>query len=230
MNIMKISTRKERFLRVSKNRLERALAAIESIEKLSNKSNYDYEESDINNISGRLMAKVKLAMSSFGSYSAVERFERLVEQDQLQYRLLKESDPEVYKLVKSYLTNSNPINAAYTSIQDSKSKEDDLIEKLEHLYEQLLRKNKQNDDKNHGDDDFFILDPEFDMGRMRAQHNIDRLLWLKRGRTFDEIISSKSPYRIMPNNEKGNPISSLHWDINQGRVIQAANNKYIIKI
>lgn len=230
MNIMKISTRKERFLRVSKNRLERALAAIESIEKLSNKSNYDYEESDINNISGRLMAKVKLVMSSFGSYSAVERFERLVEQDQLQYRLLKESDPEVYKLVQSYLTNSNPINAAYTSIQDSKSKEDDLIEKLEHLYEQLLRKNKQNDDNNHGDDDFFILDPEFDMGRMRAQHNIDRLLWLKRGRTFDEIISFKSPYRIMPNNEKGNPISSLHWDINQGRVIQAANNKYIIKI
>ena len=68
------------------------------------------------------------------------------------------------------------------------------------------------------------------MGRMRAQQNIDRLFWLKRGRTFDEIISPNSPYRIMPNNEKGSPISSLHWDINQGRVIQAANNKYIIKI
>ena len=175
MNIMKISIRKERFLRVSKNRLERALAAIESIEKLSNKSNYDYEESDINNISGRLMAKVKLAMSSFGSYSSVERFERLVEQDQLQYRLLKESDPEVYKLVQSYLTNSNPINAAYTSIQDSKSKEDDLIGKLENLYYKLLKNNQQNDDKHHGDNDFFILDPEFDMSRMRAQHNIDRL-------------------------------------------------------
>lgn len=226
---MKISTRKERFLRVSKNRLERALAAIESIEKLSNKSNYDYEESDINNISGRLMAKVKLVMSSFGSYSSVERFERLVEQDQLQYRLLKESDPEVYKLVQSYLTNSNPINAAYTSIQDSKSKEDDLIEKLEHLYDQLLKKNHINDNEYHADDDFFILDPDFDMSRMRAQHNIDRLLWLKRGRTFNEVISSNSPYRIHPDNEKTNPRRNLYWDISNGRVIQASNNKFLLK-
>lgn len=229
MNIMKISTRKERFLRVSKNRLERALAAIESIEKLSNKSNYDYEESDINNISGRLMAKVKLVMSSFGSYSAVERFERLVEQDQLQYRLLKESDPEVYKLVQSYLTNSNPINAAYTSIQDSKNKEDDLIEKLEHLYDQLLKKNDINDNEYHADNDFFILDPDFDMSRMRAQHNIDRLLWLKRGRTFNEVISPNSPYRIHPDNEKTNPRRNLYWDISNGRVIQASNNKFLLK-
>jgi len=226
---MKISTRKERFLRVSKNRLERALAAIESIEKLSNKSNYDYEESDINNISGRLMAKVKLVMSSFGSYSAVERFERLVEQDQLQYRLLKESDPEVYKLVQSYLTNSNPINAAYTSIQDSKSKEDELLGKLENLYDKLLKNNLQNDDEYHADDDFFILDPEFDMSKMRAQHNIDRLLWLKRGRTFNEVISLNSPYRIHPDNEKTNPRRNLYWDISNGRVIQASNNKFLLK-
>ena len=226
---MKISIRKERFLRVSKNRLERALAAIDSIEKLSNKSNYDYEESDINNISGRLMAKVKLVMSSFGSYSSVERFERLVEQDQLQYRLLKESDPEVYKLVQSYLANSNPINAAYTSIQNSKSKEDELIEKLEHLYNQLLRKNNKNEYNDHADDDFFILDPDFDMSRMRAQHNIDRLLWLKRGRTFSDVISPNSPYKTYPDNEKTNPRSNLYWDISNGRVIEAANNKFQVK-
>ena len=70
-----ISTRKARFLRVSKNRLDRALSAISSIENLSNKSNYEYDQNEVNHISGRLMAKVKMVMSSFGSANARIGFE-----------------------------------------------------------------------------------------------------------------------------------------------------------
>ena len=63
------------------------------------------------------MAKVKMVMSSFGSASAQDRFQRLVEQDQLQYDLLKETDPAVYELVSEYLNSSNPIQQAYQIIR-----------------------------------------------------------------------------------------------------------------
>ena len=43
-----ISTRKQRFLRVSQNRLARALSAIGSIENLANKSNYEYDQDEVN--------------------------------------------------------------------------------------------------------------------------------------------------------------------------------------
>ena len=62
---MQNSIRRERFLRVSQNRLERALTALDAIEKLANKSNYDYTLQEVNSMSGQLMAKVKLVMSSF---------------------------------------------------------------------------------------------------------------------------------------------------------------------
>ena len=45
---MKNSIRKERFLRVSEKRLNRALAAIDSLKNLSSKSNYDYNKKEIN--------------------------------------------------------------------------------------------------------------------------------------------------------------------------------------
>ena len=41
---MNYSTRKKRFIRVSKKRLDRALEAIDSLENLSNKANYDYTQ------------------------------------------------------------------------------------------------------------------------------------------------------------------------------------------
>ena len=56
---MKISIRRDRFLKLSEKRLNKALAAIDSIENLSNKSNYDYEVDEINDMAGRLMARVK---------------------------------------------------------------------------------------------------------------------------------------------------------------------------
>lgn len=222
-----ISTRKERFLRVSQNRLAKAISAIGSIENLANKSNYEYDQDEVNHISGRLMAKVKLVMSSFGSASAQDRFQRLVEQDQLQYDLLKDTDPAVYELVSEYLKSSNPIQQAYADNKIQAKNEDDLLNQFRNLFEELQQNAMPKNIKKQ-DDDFFILDPEFDMQKLTARHNIDRLLWLRRGRTFKEITSRTSPYRLHPDRSKQNPLSNLRWDIKEGRVIQSTSNSKII--
>jgi len=235
---MQNSIRRERFLRVSQNRLERALTALDAIEKLANKSNYDYTLQEVNSMSGQLMVKVKLVMSSFGSGSAAQRFQRLVEQDRLQYRLLRDSDPEVYELVSSVVDKNNPIKDAYDSIQTSLEKNDqetvtsttvdEILSKFKILFDDLITRNNKELSEASRDDDFYILDPEFDMSRLTAPHNIKRLEWLRRGRCFKEILSATSPYRDHPDPKKREPIANLRWDIKEGRVIQATNNKVII--
>jgi len=239
---MKVSIRKERFQRVYKKRLSKALVAIGSLENLSNKSNYEYEDHEITQISGKLMAKVKLVMAAFGSYSAKDRFEKLKKQDEIQYQMLKFDDPEVYEIVGEYLKRqfSNPIKrkreegvwypdleARYTegnqNLQNFLDNSDLLIEKFENLYLKIqknLKMNKMND--------FYITNPDLNKERLTAKHNIDRLDWLKGGRTYMEIIDIKSPYRHHPDVNKTDPIKNLRWDINHNRVIQAPNNSVII--
>tara|TARA_B110000008_G_C16884420_1_gene530263 strand:- start:57 stop:773 length:717 start_codon:yes stop_codon:yes gene_type:complete len=220
---MNYSTRKERFIRVSKKRLDRALAAIDSLENLSNKANYEYSYDEINKISGKLMARVKLVMASFGSTNAEDRYQRLIEQDLIQYELLKNSDLEVYELVSKQLENYNPLNAVYESNKQWRSNESELLERFRDLYKELESKNKVKSSHSQ-EEDFFILNPSFDLNNLRAKHNIDRIKWLKIGRQYKEIVTIDSPYRIHPDSNKRDPIKNLKWDINQGRVIQAPNN------
>ena len=226
---MNYSTRKERFIRVSKKRLDRALEAIDSLENLSNKANYDYTQEEINNISAILMARVKLVMRSFGSSkNAEDRFQRLIEQDFIQYELLQDSDPEVYALVKKLFKNYNPIKASYESNKEQKSNENELLDKFRDLYKELESKSKSISNQSQSqEEDFFILNPSFELNNLRATHNIDRLKWLKNGRQYKEIIAADSPYRNHPDSKKCDPINNLKWDINQGRVIQAPNNTKI---
>ena len=224
---MKYSTRKERFIRVSKKRLDRALEAIDSLENLSNKANYDYTQEEINNISAKLMARVKLVMASFGSTNAKDSFQRLIEQDLIQYELLQDSDPEVYDLVSQKLENYGPIKAAYESNKEQKSNESELLDKFRDLYEELESKNKPRSNKSQ-EEDVFTLNPNFDLNNLRAKHNIERIKWLKNGRQYKEIMAIDSPYRNHPDSKKRDPINNLKWDISQGRVIQASSNKKII--
>ena len=221
---MNYSTRKDRFIRVSKKRLDRALSAIDSLENLSNKANYEYSCDEINKISGKLMARVKFVMASFGSTNAEDRYQRLIEQDLIQYELLKNSDLEVYELVSKQLENYNPLKAAYESNKQRKSNESELLEKFRDLYKELENKNKSESTQSQ-EEDFFILNPSFELNNLRATHNIDRLKWLKNGRQYKEITAFDRPYRIHPDNNKRDPIKNLKWDINQGRIIQAPNNK-----
>ena len=55
----------------------------------------------------------------------------------MQYDLLKESDPEVYDLVKNYLQSSNPLQEAYDQNNKPTANEDNLLEKLRELYDDL---------------------------------------------------------------------------------------------
>lgn len=210
------SIRKERFERVSKNRLDRALDAIDSLENLSNKSNYEWDQREVDEISGKLMARVKLVMASFGSTTAGERFKKLREQDLLQYRLLKERDPEVFKMVKQQLEKYGHVLAVESAT--------DIVKKFEDLYLELTTKEiKHTSSVKSLLDVRYKLNPAFNLSRLSAKHNIDRLKWLgDEGKTLEEILSLKSKYRVHPDPDphKQNPSANLQWDIDQGRVIK----------
>lgn len=217
---MEKSIRKVRFERVSQNRLKRALEAIDSLENLSNKSNYDWNQAQIDEISGVLMSRIKHVMASFGSSSPKERFNKLLKQDQIQHRLLKLSDPEVAKMVDDHLRKYGQMASA---AMDSDA---DIVEKFKKLYLELTQQNLKNPmDQSHLSAYRFKLDPKFDVSRLSAKHNIDRLMWLgAEGKTYQEIIALDSKYRTHPDSSKQNPISNLKWDINQGRVIKITHN------
>ena len=217
---MEKSIRKVRFERVSQNRLKRALEAIDSLENLSNKSNYDWNQAQIDEISGVLMSRIKHVMASFGSSSPKDRFNKLLKQDQIQHRLLKLSDPEVAKMVDDHLRKYGQMASA---AMDSDA---DIVEKFKKLYLELTQQNLKNPmDQSHLSAYRFKLDPKFDVSRLSAKHNIDRLMWLgAEGKTYQEIIALDSKYRTHPDSSKQNPISNLKWDINQGRVIKITHN------
>ena len=223
---MNKSIRKTRFDNLSRKRLDRALDAIGSIENLANKANYDYNLAEVNDLAGRLMAKVKLVMSAFGSGSPEDRFNKLIQQDQLQYDLLKVSDPEVHAIVTSRLNDSS-----FKMKETLEPTEAEIVTQFKNLYDQLTNteqsvlKNKSVMTKNiHSPDDFFLLDPRFDLSRLRAPHNINRLIWLgAQGKTYQEILSPGSPY-YLPDDA---PITNLHWDIREGRVLQDPKNKLL---
>tara|TARA_B110000008_G_scaffold133691_1_gene135832 strand:- start:254 stop:910 length:657 start_codon:yes stop_codon:yes gene_type:complete len=217
---MEKSTRKLRFERVSQNRLQRALEAIDSLENLSNKSNYDWDQEQIDEISGVLMSKVKHVMASFGSSSPKDRFDKLLKQDQIQHRLLRLSDPEVAKMVDDHLRKHGQMASAAVETDS------DIVEKFKKLYIELTQQNlKKPRQQNHLAEYRYKLDPKFDVSRLSAKHNIDRLNWLgAEGKTYEQIIGLNSKYRIHPDPSKKNPTTNLKWDINQGRVIKITQN------
>ena len=102
----------------------------------------------------------------------------------------------------------------------------DIVEKFKKLYLELTQQNLKNPmDQSHLSAYRFKLDPKFDVSRLSAKHNIDRLMWLgAEGKTYQEIIALDSKYRTHPDSSKQNPISNLKWDINQGRVIKITHN------
>ena len=217
---MEKSIRKLRFERVSQNRLQRALDAIDSLENLSNKSNYDWEQEQIDEISDVLMSKVKHVMASFGSSTPKDRFDKLLKQDQIQHRLLRLSDPEVAKLVDEHLRKHGQMASAAVETDS------DIVEKFKKLYLELTQQNlKKPRQQNHLAEYRYKLDPKFDVSRLSAKHNIDRLNWLgPEGKTYHEIIGPNSKYRIHPDPAKQNPLTNLKWDLNQGRVIKISKN------
>ena len=60
-----INTKREKFIRLAENRVNKALNDIRLIGNLSNKNNYDYDQSDVNKIISTLEQEVRSVKKKF---------------------------------------------------------------------------------------------------------------------------------------------------------------------
>tara|TARA_Y100000590_G_scaffold239134_1_gene268968 strand:+ start:2159 stop:2632 length:474 start_codon:yes stop_codon:yes gene_type:complete len=133
--------RKERFRKVSKRRLDKAVEAIRSLGKLSN-TNYVYSEKEVIEIFAKLNFEVKDNLSKFSTgfsdrkpLSAEEKFLRLIELDRYQLMELKKTDPDVYDYALKHLPNS--------SIQIMPDEEDDRFQEKLDEFSQMISEQSQ---------------------------------------------------------------------------------------
>ena len=64
---MEKSKRRERFEKVASNRVQNILKTLDSLEKCSNKNNYDYTEDDIRKMEKAIREKFSDIMKSFSN-------------------------------------------------------------------------------------------------------------------------------------------------------------------
>jgi len=92
-----MANRRERFKKLYPKRLKNAKWNIRSIGKLSERTNYVYEEEEVDEILSTLMFEIKAAISKFGSGSVEERFNRYIDIDLKHMKVIQETDPELYQ-------------------------------------------------------------------------------------------------------------------------------------
>ena len=231
---MGLSIRRERFLRVKERRLENALAAIESLENLSNKTNYEFNQTEVDEMYGLLLAQLKNVFASFFSNSDKEKYEQLIRADQLQYELLKTTEPGVYSLIEREIDTALPAenakreyiknvirnyDAKFTEqakqIESFKTK----LMSLEKIVESSSKKLKRIEiHRDFSPDSTFILNPSFEIDKFRDHEQHKRFLWIKKERTYKQIIAQNSPYNKVKKFTKA--ADCLAWDIRHKRVIQ----------
>lgn len=61
--------KRDRFAKVAASRVQKALDALESLSKCSNRSNYEYTETDVKKMSRVLNEKLKTTLAAFRSGS-----------------------------------------------------------------------------------------------------------------------------------------------------------------
>ena len=119
-----MSSRSERFKKLYPKRLEKAVWSIQSIGKLSNRSNYVYEDEEVDNILSTLMFELKAAISKFGKGTVEERFKRYLEIDLKQMKVINESDPELYNyIIEKINTSQGNLLEKYLKESDKEKKE-----------------------------------------------------------------------------------------------------------
>ena len=94
-----MANRRERFKKLYPKRLKNAKWNIRSIGKLSERTNYVYEEEEVDEILSTLMFEIKAAISKFGSGSVEERFKRYIDIDLKHMKVIQETDPELYQYI-----------------------------------------------------------------------------------------------------------------------------------
>ena len=93
--------RRERFMKLYPNRLEKALKSIRSIGKLSEQTNYIYTEKEVAQIIHDLETEVRATMILFlkGSGSVEDRYKRILDFDYEVIRSLETKDPELFDYI-----------------------------------------------------------------------------------------------------------------------------------
>ena len=126
------NSRSDRFKRLYPKRLKNAVWSIRSIGKLSNRSNYVYEEEEVEKIFSTLMFELKAAISKFGKGTVEERFKRYLEIDFKQLNVIKETDPELYDYIIDKFDTNGGANLLEHYLKESLSdeKESDELNRI----------------------------------------------------------------------------------------------------
>ena len=126
------NSRSDRFKRLYPKRLKNAVWSIRSIGKLSNRSNYVYEEEEVEKIFSTLMFELKAAISKFGKGTVEERFKRYLEIDFKQLNVIKETDPELYDYIIDKFDRNGGANLLEHYLKESLSdeKESDELNRI----------------------------------------------------------------------------------------------------
>ena len=132
--------RRERFLRVSKKRIKRAVEAIESINSLDG-DHYKFENDEIAKIFSSLYASLDYSWLSFKlkNVSNQDKLNFLFEREVAQYENIRKRDPVFYAEIKKnlpeLLVNFIEKKEGSISKEDSKNIEVNLNEKLNKIAE-----------------------------------------------------------------------------------------------
>ena len=118
-------SRSEKFKKLSEDRLENARWRIKSIGKLSNRSNYAYDEKQVEKIFSTLMFELKTAIAKFGSGNVEDRFRRYFEIDFKQLSALEETDPELYDFFLKKFDQLGPEGIIKEHIEEVRERERD---------------------------------------------------------------------------------------------------------
>jgi len=92
--------RRERFLRIKERRLQAVKKTLESVGKLSVRSNHDYRSEDVMEISKFLSKEVYSVINKF-SASSNDRLKYYIQAELEHYDYLRENDKELYDLMKT---------------------------------------------------------------------------------------------------------------------------------
>tara|TARA_B100000029_G_scaffold499209_1_gene569302 strand:- start:253 stop:735 length:483 start_codon:yes stop_codon:yes gene_type:complete len=136
--------RRKRFKRLSLKRKNNVIYAINSLAKLSVKSNYNYKDDEVWDIVAELMWEIKSLLLEFSKHmSEEEKLEQLIKLDALQLATLKITDPGLHKLImekyKVFGSLEPMIDNLTVEPKYLKSNIRMRLKKIEETYKQLVK-------------------------------------------------------------------------------------------
>ena len=132
--------RRERFLKAKKRRLDKATETLETLRKLSIRSNHAYTEEDVEDIISKLTEEFYKVIHSF-SISPTKTLNYYLEAEKQHYSYLSKNDPELYNIITSQVPHiENLIENDTISKKDLDSLTKNLNTKLDELQRMLKEK------------------------------------------------------------------------------------------